>query len=108
MEIWPPVQAAVTVNLKDSYSPPFSNLGDLVATVVNNAFYLAGFLLVVLFIIGGYKIISSAGSGDKNNLESGKKALTAAALGFAIIISSYFIIQIIEAITGVTILNPSL
>ena len=99
---------AASWNLADSFSPPFKDLGSLVTTVVNNVFYLAGFLLVILFIIGGYKIMMAAGSGDKNDMESGKKALGAAALGFAIIVSSYFIVQIIGTITGVNILNPEL
>ncbi len=93
--------------LQNSFSPPFGNLGDLVAVFLNNVFYLAGFLLVFLVVVGGYKIIAAAGSGDKNGAESGKKTLSAAVLGFAIIISSYFIIQIVEAITGVNILSPS-
>ena len=95
-------------NLKNSFNPPFKTLGDLVGTVVNNAFYLAGFLLIFLVVAGGYKILAAAGSGDKNSAESGRKTLSAAILGFAIIISCYFIIQIIAAITGVNILGANL
>ncbi|MBS3075968.1 hypothetical protein J4429_05955 [Candidatus Pacearchaeota archaeon] len=57
-------------------------------------------------LIFGFGIIKSAGSGDAQSLEKGSKALTFAILGFVLIFSSFFIIQLIETITGINILKP--
>jgi hypothetical protein len=90
------------VNIKDAFAPAknFSTIGDLVTVIVQNAFVLAGIIAFVLVILAGFGIISSAGSGDTKQMEQGKKALTGAVMGLIIIIASFWIVQIIEALTG--------
>ncbi len=51
-------------------------------------------------------VVSSAGNAEKT--DKGKQAITGAIIGFVIIFASYWIIQIIEIITGVNILNSTL
>jgi hypothetical protein len=53
-------------------------------------------------IFGGFLIIS--GGGDSKKTDEGKQALTNAIIGFVIIFTSYWLIQIIEIITGIPIL----
>ena len=72
--------------------------------IVQNAFVLAGIIAFVLVIAAGFGMIVGAGSGDTKQLEQGKKAITAAVLGLIIIVGSFWIIQIIETITGQTLL----
>ena len=47
-----------------------------------------------------------AGEDNPEKAKKGKQAITAALIGFMIIFCSYWIIKIIEIITGVSILNP--
>jgi uncharacterized membrane protein (Fun14 family) len=51
-------------------------------------------------------IISSGG--NAKNVESGRNQLTGAIIGFLVIFAAYWIIQIIEKLTGVPILNSTL
>lgn len=54
-----------------------------------------------MFIIG-------AGSNDSKKSAQAKTVITDALIGFAVVFLAYFIIQIVETITGLNILNPSL
>jgi hypothetical protein len=90
------------VRIDEVFTPAkdFRTLGDVVSVVVQNAFVLAGIIAFVLLIASGFGIIASAGSGDTKKLEQGKKAITGAVLGLIIIVGSFWIIQIIETLTG--------
>ena len=86
----------------------FPTFGSLFSTILFNVYVLAGIVFVFLLIFGGFSVIIGAGSKDASKLEKGQKAITAAVIGFVVIFASYFIIQIIEVLTGVYILEPSL
>jgi len=99
------------VNIKDTPLGTGNNLGNvyttpasLITVIVRNSLTVAGIILLVLLIAGGFMMIASAGSGDQKKAASAKTMITDAAIGFLVIFLSYFIIQIIEVITGVTIL----
>lgn len=98
---------AVGVELNDPkvFSPAqnFATFGDVVSVVVRNAFVLAGIISFVLLILGGFNIIVSAG--DSKKTESGRNAITGAVIGLLIIIGSFWIIQIINKLTGLTLLQ---
>lgn len=86
--------------------PMYQTLGGLVSILLKNAYLLAGILLFLLLIFGGLGLIMSAGSGDAKKTAQGQQAITTALIGFLIIFASYWIIQIIETVTGLNILNP--
>ena len=83
----------------------FQTPGALISIILKNVYVLAGVLLLVLLIFGGFSIIMGAGQGDAKKTGQGKKAATSAVVGFFVIFASYWIIQIIQIITGVEILN---
>ncbi len=83
--------------------PHFDTIGSLVSVIVQNAFMLAGVIAFVLLVVGGFGMITSAG-GDTKSLEKGKQAVTAAVLGLVVIIGSFWIVQLIQYLTGVTLL----
>jgi hypothetical protein len=89
------------------FGSPFDSLGQIISTLLPNLYILAGVIFLVLIIAGGFGIISNAGKGKSDQVSQGKKALTIGVVGFLIIISSYWVIQIISAITGLNILEPS-
>lgn len=97
-------QIFAAVDIKDAFgqgfanNKPFDNLGDIVSVIAQNAFVLAGIIAFVLLIFGGFGVIVSAG--DSKKLEEGKKAITGAVVGLILIVASYWIIQIIETLTG--------
>ena len=89
-------------------APQFASPGALISIVLKNVYMIAGVLLLFLLIFGGISIIMSAGGGDAKKAAQGKKAVTGAVIGFLVIFASYWIIQIIEFITGLNILSPNI
>ena len=100
--------AEVDISDPKVFSPAgtFQTFGDIVNVIVRNAFVLAGLIAFILMIFGGFGIIVGAGSGDTKKLEQGKKNLTGAVAGLILVVTSYWLIQIIERITGLSLLNP--
>jgi len=98
------------VNIATEFPPAqkFATPGVLISILLKNVYVLAGILLFVLLIFGGFSIIMGAGQGDAKKAGQGKKVATAAAVGFLIIFASYWIIQVIQVITGFKILNPTI
>jgi len=80
----------------------FNNISSFVSSILPNVYIIAGIILLFLIIGAGFAIMSSTDDPQKKG--QGGKALTAAIVGFLIIFASYWIIQIIEKITGVPIL----
>ena len=100
----------LAVDIGDSFGSPFgktAGLGQLVSVVISNALIVAGVILLFLLVLGGIGIIAGAGNDNPEQAAKGKQAVTAAVIGFIIVFASYWIIQIIQSITGVQILNPS-
>ena len=84
----------------------FHSIGEIISNLLQNVYVLAGILLFILLIVGGLSFIMGAGEDNPEKAKKGKQAITAALIGFMIIFCSYWIIKIIEIITGVSILNP--
>lgn len=71
--------------------------------VVNAALLFSGTIALILVILSGIKFITS--KGDQKQVDTAKRSLTYAILGLIIILLSFFIIQIISFVTGVTCIN---
>jgi hypothetical protein len=82
-------------------------IGGIISTLINNIYILAGIILFILLIVGGVGFIMGAGSDNPDQAKKSKQAITAALLGFVIVFCSYWIIRIIEIMTGLYILDPS-
>lgn len=100
----------IDFRMGDKYSVfgTFPTLGTLVTLLVKNIFILAGVVLLIFLIFGGVTYILNAGKGDQEAIEKGKNAMTGALIGFFIVIASYWIVQIIQFITGQNILNSGI
>lgn len=72
----------------------------LVNLIVRNVFVFAGILLFFLIILAGYKFVL----GGKKGAEDAKKIATNAIVGFVIMFTAYWVVQLIKIITGVEIL----
>ncbi|GEM_PF-951885 len=71
--------------------------------VLNFLFPLAGLILFVMLVWGGFEMLT--GAAQKQNLDAGKQRVTAAITGFILLFVSYWIVQIVEYVTGVMILG---
>jgi len=70
--------------------------------IQNYAFPLAGLILFVMLVWGGFEMLS--GAANKKSIDAGKQRITAAVIGFVLLFAAYWIIQIIEAMFGLSIL----
>lgn len=93
-------------NTGTTVAQAFGKPADFINILLPNIYIAAGLVILFLLVFGGLSIIMS--SGDSKGVDKGKQAITAAAIGFLIIFTSYWLIQIIELLTGVKILSPNL
>jgi len=84
----------------------FPTLGSLITTILPNIYVVAGVILFILLIFGGFTYIVSAGQQKPEGVQQGKNAIAVALIGFFLIFASWWIIQIIEVITGIEIFEP--
>lgn len=88
-------------SVKDSFATP----SILISLIVNNIYGIATVVLFFFILAGGLGILLNPGNPDKS--KQGAKTITTALIGFLILFSSYWIIRIIEAITGIQILGTA-
>ncbi len=100
------------VDISSKFNSPFGNtktVGDLISIFLKGSFVIAGIFILVLFLIAGFSIIQGAGNDNPEAAQKGKNAATSALIGFVVIFGAYWIIRIIEVITGNRfITNPGL
>lgn len=104
------VYAQAQVNIQDIFTPAkeFSNISAIVNIIIRNIMTVAAVATLVLLIFGGFGFMIAAGSGDAKKMEQRKKTVTSALVGITLIIASYWIIQIIEILTGLQLLKPGI
>lgn len=108
----PPAQTGSSFVLGDAYlldaasgttvADTFGTPASLINVIMPNIFVFAGILLFIFVVVAGMRMVLSPD--DKKNAEQGKKAITFAVTGFAVLLGAYWIVQIIEILTGVDIL----
>lgn len=84
----------------------YNGLGSLINAVLPNVYIAGGLVIFVMILLGGFTIISNAG--DAHKIEEGGKTITSAIIGLLVLFASYWIIQIIQVVTGMPILNSTL
>lgn len=73
-------------------------LADIISVILRFMMPLAGVILLLILIWGGYDYILSQGNQEK--IKSAQAKITAGIIGFALIIFSYFIVRLISFIFG--------
>lgn len=81
--------------VKDVYKTP----ADLVNLIVPNLFVLGGIAIFVMMLVAGYKFISNTAKGKEEALNIFKNAV----IGFVIMFSAYWALQILKLVTGADI-----
>lgn len=85
-------------------NPGLTSFGILITAIVKNSFVLAGIISFILLIFGGFNVIVAAG--DEKKAQQGKAAITGAVTGLLLVLGSFWLVQIIEVITGLKLLSP--
>ena len=75
----------------------FNSTDDMVNLIVKVVFVGAGVVLFFMIVIAGFGMISGGGK-DK---DKAKTTMTSAAIGFVIMFAAYWILQIIQLLTGI-------
>ncbi len=87
-------------NLEDA-----SGVSVYVTNIITGAISVAGIILLFILIGGGIAMIKGAGKSDPKAMEQGKQAATSALIGFIVVLSAYWIVKLIETITGLNLLG---
>jgi len=88
----------------DDPNSPFQSFGGLFSLLLPNFYILAGIILLFFLIFGGLTVILGAGKGSDEQIEKGKKILTSTLIGFLVVLLSYWIMEILQIVTGIPIL----
>jgi hypothetical protein len=85
----------------------FSSLGSAVSVILPNILVFAGVLLFIMIIYSGFQLISLGGQYNLNSekVTKAKQMTYYAVIGFLLVISAYFILQIISKVTGIDFIN---
>ncbi len=78
----------------------YTNPAFLVNLIVRNLFIVAGIVLFLMLLLAGYKFLQK----DKGGLEDAKNILFNTLVGFIIMFSAYWVVQLVALITGANIL----
>lgn len=82
-----------------------SGVSFYISNIITGAISIAGIILLFLLIGGGIGMIAGAGKSDPKTMEAGKKAATSALIGFIVVFSAYWIVKLIESITGLYLIS---
>lgn len=91
-----------------SSNPNLSNVGGIslyVSAIVTGAISVSGIVLLFILIGGGIGMISGAGKSDPQAVQKGKQAATSALIGFVVVFTAYWIVKLIEMITGLSLIS---
>ncbi len=98
----------LAVDIGGVFGSPFgvtNTIGDLVSLILKVSFTIAGLLVLFFIVFAGFQMVAGAGGGNPESAKKGKEAATAAVLGFVIIFVAYWIVRIIEIITGLKLIS---
>lgn len=101
-------QVGIGLSLQQGGYPTATELQIFVNPLILSLYVLATVILLIFLIFGGLMFIINAGKSDKEGMDKGKNAITGALVGFGIVFSSFWLVQIIEFITGIHIFKSGL
>jgi hypothetical protein len=105
LKLLPQKAGAQGVNIaKEFKGSPFDNVGELATVLIANAYVIAGIICLVMVILAGLSYVFNAGGKNPQKIQGAWQSLLWSLIGFLTIIASYWIIQILETLTGFQIL----
>lgn len=89
-----------------TFASEYTGVNTLLNNIVPNIYIAAGIVIFFMILFGGFSIMT--GGSDSHKIDEGKKVITSAIIGLLVLFGSYWIIQIIQVLTGIPILNSTL
>lgn len=83
----------------ESGVPTLQSLETIFSNTLNIVITLAGVILFIMLIAGGFNYLTSGGDPEKNKKASG--TLTWAIIGLILLIVSWFILRLLSEFTGI-------
>ena len=84
----------------------YTSIGSLLSKIIPNAIVFAGVFFFLLIIYGGFQLIVYGGQNNSpQRVAQSKSMVTYGFIGFLLVVSAYFILQLIGAVTGVNFIN---
>lgn len=80
-----------------------ATIGDIVSKLLPYLFVMAGLLLLLYLLYGGISLMLSGG--DPKAIQSAKDKITGAVIGFIIVFASFWIVELISRLLGITIIS---
>ena len=80
-----------------------ATISDIISALIPYIFTIAGLVLFIILIMGGFGLLTSGGNPDKVKAAQGR--ITSAIIGFIIIFISYWLMKILEIVFGISILG---
>lgn len=84
--------------IKGPLAPGIETLADVVNIIYRFLIPVAGIILLIVLILGGYRFMLSRGEPDK--LKSAKGLITNGLIGFVLLMVAYLIVRIISIVFG--------
>ena len=84
-------------------NPNLTSINGIISTFLPYILSFAGVILLFMLISGGFTMLTAVS--DPKAADAGKQRLTTGILGFVLLFISYWIIQILEIVLGITILG---
>lgn len=100
MDFFPKTYATVNIIEDWKFATKFRSLSDVISKPLPLFLLVAGIIFFFLFIFAGFSFLTSAGSDDAQAKEKWKQILTYGAIGLIIIFGAFWILQIVNFITG--------
>lgn len=76
----------------------FSDIGEVISALIPVMLSIAGLILFIMLLWGGYDFLFSGG--DPGKIESGRTRIFNAIIGFVIVFVAYFLVQLLGFIFG--------
>lgn len=97
------------MNIPNIFGSPFKSIGQTVSYLLPNIIGAAAIIMFLLMIGAGFSMISTAGhESSAQDKAKASAALTYSVIGFLLVVSAYFILQVIGGVLGVNFLKPTL
>jgi len=90
---------ANAATLENPAGANFNSLASIVNAFVTPVLTIAGLVLFLLIVVSGFKFMTAGD--DPKAKGSAKAQLTSAVIGFVIIFSAYWVVEIIASILGI-------
>ena len=100
MDLIPNVYAQVDIKEKWPIAGNFGSLGEIVTWLVPKVLIVAGMIFFFLIVVAGFSMLTAAGSQDPQAKAKWQAILTQGFIGLIIVFAAFWIMQIINFVTG--------